>query len=69
MHEDGTAARAPPKPNWIYLTPLFLTLLPVIRVAFKSRPVLRDRLFYSVIGVGLLHGASLISSSAAKEKR
>ena len=67
MHEDG--ARAPPKPNWVYLTPLCLTLLPVIRVAFKSQPVLRDRLFYGVIFAGILHGATLISSSPAKERR
>ena len=61
-------ARTPPKPNYIYLTPLFLTLLPVTRVAFKNHPVVRDRLFFGIIGVGIIHGFYLISSSVPKQR-
>jgi hypothetical protein len=47
--------------NWVYLTPLFLTALPLIRIVFRRQPVLRDRLFFSAIGVGLVHGTWLIT--------
>jgi hypothetical protein len=68
MLEDPPA-RKPQQPNYVYLTPLFLTLLPIVRVAFQHKPVLRDRLFYGVIGVGILHGVALMSGSVAKERR
>lgn len=50
--------------NWVYVTPLFLMALPLIRIAFRKNPVLRDRLFYGGIAVGLVHGTWLISRSA-----
>lgn len=33
--------------------------------SYSSRPVLRDRLFFGVIGLGVLHGVALISGSYA----
>jgi len=33
------------EPNWLYLTPLIFAFLPLVRVVFRDRPVLRDRLF------------------------
>ena len=60
--------RTPPRPNYIYLTPLFLAFLPLIRIAFKKQPVLRDRLFYGTIALGVVHGVTLISTSTPREK-
>ena len=56
------------QPKWLYLSPLALTLLPLLynAPALKSRPRLRSRLFAAAVGLGLLHGATLILSSGAR---
>lgn len=48
--------------NWVYATPLFLVTLPLIRQIpyLKARPVLRNRVFYGLVGVGLMHGIWLM---------
>ena len=55
-------------PNYWLLSPLALTLLPLLysAPALKSRPQLRTGLFALVVGGGLLHGFSLILGSGAK---
>lgn len=52
----------------LYLTPLFLTALPLIRVAFRHKPVLRDRLFFGAVGLGLCHGVWLIGRTSKEEE-
>lgn len=47
--------------NWLYTTPMFLMVLPLIRIVFRKQPVLRNRLFYGGIAVGLIHGTWLIA--------
>lgn len=54
--------------DWLYLTPLFLMGLPLIRIALKHNPVLRDRVFYSCVGLGLIHGTWLIARSQPDEE-
>jgi hypothetical protein len=53
------------QPRWWLLSPLALTLLPLLysAPALKSRPALRTGLFAGAVGLGLLHGATLILSS------
>ena len=65
MSDQPRSARTP---NYLYLTPLFLALLPLVRVAFKNQPVIRDRVFFSVIGLGIVHGATLMSTSVPKQQ-
>jgi len=52
-------------PKWFYLTPLAFTLLPLIysNPYLKSRPQLRLGLTIGGIGLGLLHGFTLIASA------
>lgn len=64
----GSEGGAKKGPNWLYMTPLLLTLLPLIRHAFKDQPVLRTRLFFGAIGVGICHGAYLIVSSTDEKE-
>jgi hypothetical protein len=55
--------------KWVYVTPLaFAPTLPLIRIAFRHKPVLRDRLFFGTIALGLMHGAWLISKSYDAEE-
>ena len=52
------------KPKWMYATPLvFAPLLPMTRIALRNNPKVRDRVFFGLIGVALLHGTFLLSSS------
>ncbi|KAF5187121.1 Sh3 and fch domain-containing protein [Thalictrum thalictroides] len=56
--------RRPPKrnPPYVYLIPLiYAPALPLIRIAFRKNPVVRDRLFTGVLAGGLFHGFYLIS--------
>lgn len=52
-------------PKWFYLSPLIFTLLPLVysNPYLKSRPQLRLGLTAGGIGLGLLHGFSLIASA------
>jgi len=52
-------------PKWFYLTPLVFTLLPLVysNPYLKSRPQLRLGLTAGGIGLGLLHGFTLIASA------
>jgi len=50
-------------PDFWYITPLALTLLPLIRIVFRHNPPLRNRLFAGAIGAGLVHGTWLILRS------
>ncbi len=56
------------KINWVYITPLFLTALPLIRIGLRHNPRLRDRVFYGAVGVGLLHGTWLITRSEKSDE-
>ena len=49
--------------NWLYATPLFLVVIPLIRIAFRRQPALGRKLTFGAIGVGLMHGAWLIARS------
>ncbi len=49
--------------NWLYATPLFLVVIPLIRIAFRRQPALGRKLTFGAIGVGLVHGAWLIARS------
>ena len=53
--------------NWMYVTPMFLMALPLIRIIFRKQPALRDRLFYGGIAVGLIHGTWLIARSQPED--
>ena len=59
---------APAQPRWWLLSPLALTLLPLLysAPALKARPGLRNGLFAAVVGAGLVHGYSLILGSGAQ---
>lgn len=55
-------------PNWLYATPLVLTLLPLSRHIFKNN-VVGQRVFFGIVAVGLLHGVSLIASAGGARGR
>ena len=59
---------SPAQPRWWLLSPLALTLLPLLysAPALKARPGLRNGLFAAVVGAGLVHGYSLILGSGAQ---
>lgn len=45
-----------------FLIPLiYAPALPLIRIALRHKPVIRDRLFYGVLAGAFAHGAYLIS--------
>ncbi|XP_043698867.1 uncharacterized protein LOC122649695 [Telopea speciosissima] len=45
-----------------FLVPLmYAPILPLIRIAFRKNPVLRDRLFIGVLAGGFLHGSYLVT--------
>ena len=48
-------------PNWMLLTPLAFALLPLVGHVFKSRPVIRNRLFFTLCVGGVLHGVYSLS--------
>ena len=50
-------------PAWVYASPLALTALPLIRIAFKHNAVVRDRLFYGACFAGIVHGFFLMNRS------
>lgn len=56
---------APPpsnrKPNWIYITPLAIAVLPLIRIGLRHNPPLRNKVFYGAVGVFFIHGTWLIT--------
>merc|ERR1711915_1087750 len=55
--------RQPRKPPIKYLVPLiYAPTLPLIKITLKRQPVLRDRLFFLVLGGAFLHGAYLVSN-------
>lgn len=56
------------KIDWMYITPLFLMGLPLIRLIFRKQPILRDRLFYGGVALGLIHGTYLIARSQPEEE-
>jgi hypothetical protein len=65
---EGGSSLSRKGPNYIYITPLFLTALPLIRIAFKNNPPLRNKLFYGAVAVGLCHGAWLIARTGEDEE-
>ena len=53
-------------PDLALVAPLIYgPMLPIIRITFKNRPVLRDRLFFSCIGLATVHGFYVILSRYA----
>nr|ABK27051.1 unknown [Picea sitchensis] len=54
--------RQPRKPPFKYLVPLvYAPILPLIKITLKRQPVLRDRLFFLVLGGAFCHGSYLIT--------
>ncbi|WMV36337.1 hypothetical protein MTR67_029722, partial [Solanum verrucosum] len=48
-------------PAFEYLVPLiYAPALPLIRIALRHKPVLRDRLFYGVLAGAFAHGTYLV---------
>ncbi|EGD76982.1 hypothetical protein PTSG_07325 [Salpingoeca rosetta] len=44
-----------------FLVPLvYAPALPLVRIAFKKQPVLRQRLFFGLIGAAIMHGTYLL---------
>eukprot|EP01147_Barroeca_monosierra_P006552 gene6552-9393_t len=44
-----------------FLFPLiYAPALPLVRIAFRKKPVLRQRLFFGIIGAALVHGTYLL---------
>ena len=60
---DHSLLRRRREVNWLYATPMFLMVIPLIRIAFRRQPELGRKLTLGAIGVGLVHGAWLISRS------
>ncbi|CAK9223476.1 unnamed protein product [Sphagnum troendelagicum] len=61
VQEEGRR-REPRKPPFKFLVPLiYAPVLPLIRIGFRTKPVLRDRLFGVVLVAALLHGGYLVS--------
>ncbi|XP_019227719.1 PREDICTED: uncharacterized protein LOC109209008 [Nicotiana attenuata] len=49
-------------PAFEYLVPLvYAPVLPLIRIALRHKPVLRDRLFYGVLAGAFAHGTYLVT--------
>ena len=62
MHEEERRRRmGSGKPNWMLLSPLAFSVLPVIGIAFRKQPVLRNRLFAVAAAFGVLHGVYNLS--------
>lgn len=49
------------KPNWSMLSPLAFAALPVIAIAFRKQPALRNRLFAVGCAAGVIHGVYSLS--------
>ncbi|KAK1282904.1 hypothetical protein QJS10_CPB22g01068 [Acorus calamus] len=50
------------EPPFKFLVPLvYAPILPLIRIAFRRNPILRDRLFFGVLAFGFAHGTYLVS--------
>lgn len=57
-------------PSWQFLLPLaYAPLLPLIRIGFRSQPMLRDRLFTAAVGAALLHGGYLCTQLYDSESK
>ena len=51
-----------PRDRLLYLSPLLIApALPIIRIAFRKNPVVRDRVFFGAIAVAGVHGFALMS--------
>ncbi|KAF9606377.1 hypothetical protein IFM89_025066 [Coptis chinensis] len=58
---EGVVMRPKRSPPFKFLLPLiYAPALPLIRIAFRRNPVVRDRLFTAVLAGGLFHGFYLI---------
>ena len=61
-HEEARRRRmGSGTPNWALLSPLAFAVLPVIGIAFRKQPVLRNRLFFLGCGAGVLHAVYSLS--------
>ena len=59
-HHERAQRRGIPRDRWLYLSPLILApALPLIRIGLRRNPVLRDRVFFGAITVGVVHGVAL----------
>ena len=62
LHEQERRRRmGSGKPNWAMLSPLAFAALPVIAIAFRKQPALRNRLFAVGCAVGVIHGVYNLS--------
>ncbi|KAF6164524.1 hypothetical protein GIB67_025350 [Kingdonia uniflora] len=53
-----------------FLLPLiYAPVLPLIRIAFRRNPVVRDRLFTAVLAGALLHGGYLVTDLYDSESK
>lgn len=70
LETSPKGALAPRKgPNWIYITPMFLMGLPLVRIAFRRNPVVRDRVFWGYLMTGFFHHAYLIARADDEGER
>lgn len=59
---DSQVIRRRKGPAFEYLVPLiYAPALPLIRIALRHKPVLRDRLFYGVLAGAFAHGTYLLT--------
>ncbi|XP_059318571.1 uncharacterized protein LOC132068842 isoform X1 [Lycium ferocissimum] len=59
---DSQVIRRRKGPAFEYLLPLiYAPVLPLIRIALRHKPVVRDRLFYGVLAGAFAHGTYLVS--------
>ncbi|XP_024526920.1 uncharacterized protein LOC112345102 isoform X2 [Selaginella moellendorffii] len=56
------------QPEFKYIVPLiYAPILPLIRLAFRKNPEVRDRVFAVALGMAFVHGGYVISELYQKE--
>ncbi|XP_055822886.1 uncharacterized protein LOC129891526 [Solanum dulcamara] len=67
---DSQVIRRRNGPAFEYLVPLiYAPALPLIRIALRHKPVLRDRLFYGVLAGAFAHGTYLVTDLYDSESK
>jgi hypothetical protein len=64
-------APAPPRKkeiDWVYATPLFITVIPLVRT-LKIAPIVKTRITIGLVGAALVHGTWLISRASEQSAR
>ncbi|KMZ71530.1 hypothetical protein ZOSMA_17G00850 [Zostera marina] len=62
INRDAAPTRQKKKVAYKFMLPLiYAPVLPLIRIAFRRNPVVRDRLFYGVLVAAFAHGTYIVT--------